>query len=303
MEIKKLENKYLKDVAKLCRRTMHRDIMPDFLLNEKVFQDPDFSPQLNYVAVTDDFVAGFISAIIRKRENENVGYIKLIAVDENERRKKIGTLLYKEIENIFLKNGVSRIRVYESYPNYFMPGIDPLYTEAVSFFESKGFTKFNETSNLVVDLLTGEFDTTSEETTLIDQGFIIKRAEPKDQENLLNWIDIVFPIWHDEVTVSFKNKPISLFIALKDGQVVAFSAYETNNFGTGWFGPMGSDPSVRGKGIGTVLLKKCLNAQKDIGYVKSIIPWVGPVKFYEQSVGANHDRSFWRYEKILSKDQ
>jgi len=45
------------------------------------------------------------------------------------------------VEQKFKKKRVKHIRFYESYPNYFMPGIDPLYTEATWFFERFGYKK------------------------------------------------------------------------------------------------------------------------------------------------------------------
>ncbi len=36
------------------------------------------------------------------------------------------------------------MRVYNSSPNYFLPGIDPRYTPAVCFFENLGFQKYRQ---------------------------------------------------------------------------------------------------------------------------------------------------------------
>jgi mycothiol synthase len=80
---------------------------------------------------------------------------------------------------------------------------------------------------------------------------------------------------------------------------MAFSAHEGNNKGTGWFGPMGTSAELREKGAGSILLKKCLKDMKEMGFVKAIIPWVGPIPFYMHHVNSKVERVFWRYEKIL----
>ena len=80
--------------------------------------------------------------------------------------------------------------------------------------------------------------------------------------------------------------------------MIAFSAYETNNKGTGWFGPMGTTEKARGKGVGGILLKRCINDLKKSGFEKAIIPWVGPIPFYMHYINSPVKRIFWRYEKI-----
>jgi hypothetical protein len=38
---------------------------------------------------------------------------------------------------------------------------------------------------------------------------------------------------------------------------------------------------------------------KAVGFVKAIIPWVGPIPFYMQYANSKVEHEFWRYEKIL----
>ncbi len=301
MIIKSFSREYLKPVAKLCRQNMPRDIMPDFLFEEKTFGDFDYDPELTLVGNIEDrsFPAAFIQGVIRKRESDKVGYIKLICVDSNERRKGFATKLYENVELKMRKRGVKQIRIYESYPNYFMPGVDPFYTEAVCFFERLGYKKIGDTSNLAADLSLRNFDTESEEKNLMDEGIIFRRAEMTDKEKIINWLQEKFPAWIGEVSVAYQNNQITVFICEHDGKLIAFSAHEGNNKGTGWFGPMGTDTNLRGKGIGGILLKKCLKDMKEMGFVKAIIPWVGPIPFYMRHAGSKVERVFWRYEKIM----
>ena len=303
MIIKNFTEKNLKETAKLCRQHMEFDVMPDFLLEEKTLGEPDFNQDLTLIAFDENGDGsepiGFIQGVVKDRGTEKIGYIKLFCVDSNYRRKGIGTSLYNEIEKKIKNMGIQKIRVYESYPNYFMPGVDPYYTEAVCFFERKGFKKFNDTSNLKADLIANDFDTQAEEDKLKKEGIICRRAEKKDKGKILDWVKEKFEAWVPEVTEAFNNNPITLYITEVKGEVKAFSAHEVNNKGLGWFGPMGTDDSLRGKGIGGILLRKCLLDMKDMGFVKAVIPWVGPIPFYMHYANSKVDRVFWRYEKIL----
>lgn len=300
MNIKVFDEENLPAAAKLCRQNMTFDIMPDFLLKEKTLDDPNFDPKLTLLAFDDEgSLLGLIQGLIRQRDNERIGYIKLLCVDSNARRKGIGKRLYQLVETQLRDEGILKIRVYESWPNYYMPGVDPFYTEAVCFFERMGFKKIGDTSNLEVDLVNQNFDISAEESFLHSEGFHLHRVGDDDKLRILQWIRANFPAWEIEVTRTFQNSPISLHIAEKDNNIIAFSAYEGNNTGTGWFGPMGTTEAARGKGIGGVLYRKCLADLKNIGFTKAIIPWVGPIPFYMHYSNARVKRVFWRYEKIL----
>lgn len=301
MIVRNFNLELLKPVAKLCRQSMYRDIMPDFLLSEKTVQDSDYNPELTLVAFRNETQPpiAFLQGVIRKRDSGMIGYIKLACVDSNERRKGLARALYNSIEKIMFEKGVSVIRVYESYPNYFMPGVDPFYTEAVCFFERMGFKKFGDTSNLIAELGNQNFDTKIEEENLKSQEIIFRRAELDDKEKIISWLRDNFPAWIGEVSSAFQNNPVTLFLCEHKGNITAFSAHECNNKGTGWFGPMGTDAQLRGKGIGGILLKKCLKDMKEMGFIKAIIPWVGPIPFYMHYANARVDRVFWRYEKVI----
>lgn len=301
MIIKNFSKEYLSSTAKLCRQNMHRDIMPDFLLQEKTFKDPDYDPELTLLGFHSDGKSpiAFIQGIVRQRESGKMGYIKLLCVDWNERRKGYARMLYEKVEQKMNMQGVKQIRVYESWPNYFMPGIDPFYTEAVCFFERLGFRKIGDTSNLTADLASQNFDTESEEKKLAEEKIIFRRAEIDDKETVIRWIQEKFPAWIGEVSSAYLNYPITIYICEYNGNLIAFSAHEGNNKGTGWFGPMGTSTELRGKGIGGILLKKCLKDMKEMGFIKAVIPWVGPIPFYMYYASSKVERVFWRYEKIL----
>ncbi len=300
MKIVSFSEELLKPTAKLCRQNMELDIMPDFLLKEKTFEEPDYDTGMTLVMLNENEIPiGFIQGVIKDRGEEKIGYIKLLCVASNERRKGIASSLYTNVERQFINKNVKKIRIYESYPNYFMPGVDPFYTEAVCFFERNGFIKFRDTSNLKADLLNQNFSTEKEEEELRKENIICRRAEKNEKEKILKWMDEKFAAWHFEVEQAFKNNPITLFVTEIDGAIKAFCAHEANNKGTGWFGPMGTDDSLRGKGIGGILLKKSLQDLKDMGFVKATIPWVGPIPFYMRYVSSKVERVFWRYEKLL----
>jgi mycothiol synthase len=286
-------------LTELIKQECNRDIVNEKIMREKIFEDNDFDPEMTLVAKKNNEIIGFIMGIIRQRDEGKIGYVKLLAVAKNFRRKKIGTGLLKEVENKLKGKGAIKIRLFESYPNYLTPGVDPFYTEAVCFFERNGYVKFNDCSNLLCNLENQSFDTRDEEISLYEKGIKCSRASVDDFDRLKEWMEINFKEWIGEISSAFLNEPPSIHIAEKDGKIIAFSAYETNNKGTGWFGPMGTATEERGLGIGGVLLKRCMSDMKQMGFKTSIIPWTGPIPFYMHYVNSPVYRVFWRYEKIL----
>lgn len=299
VNITRFQDREFISVLELCNESMAFDQLNELLLREKIYEDPDYDPALIFTAKDADVPKGFMMGIIRKIRGETIGYIKLMAVKPSERRKGIASAMYRQLETLFLEQSVQKVRIYDAPFNYFLPGIDPRYTPAVSFAEKLGFKRFADTSNMTVSLQNQDFSTKRQEEKLGEEGIQIMRADRHESEEIMGFIDQYFPLWRTEVSNAFRSHPISLHIARLNGVVRAFSAHNGNNFETGWFGPMGTHPDLRGKGMGSILLKRCLQDMKDWGLAKSIIPWVGPIPFYSHYVNAVVDRVFWRYEKVL----
>jgi mycothiol synthase len=300
MKIEQLTKPDLGAISDFCNRNIMYDKFTPTLIEEKSFDDPDFDPALTFVAKDEQGnIIGFLLGMMRIWKGKPIGWIKLMAVEESLRRKQIGSELLNLLEPKLKSLGAVELKVMDIPLNYYMPGIDPRYTEMVVFCLRRGFTRIGENINLDCDLLAGSFDTAELEAERTKDGFIIKRAEAVDKDATLRFVNCQFPGWDNEIATTFKNNPISLHIAKKDKEIVAFSAYDGNNIGLGWFGPMGTNPNLRGKKIGEILLKRCLADQRKQGYTNSIIPWAGPISFYLNTVNAKIGRVFWTFQKPL----
>jgi predicted N-acetyltransferase YhbS len=118
-----------------------------------------------------------------------------------------------------------------------------------------------------------------------DESFVIRRAQPFELSLVREFIRRNFgEPWADEVSVGFANKPISVFLATMDRKLVGFAAYECTR--RGFFGPTAVISNARGRGIGRALLLASLGGLREMGYVYGIIGGVGPVRFYQKTVGA-----------------
>jgi predicted N-acetyltransferase YhbS len=120
---------------------------------------------------------------------------------------------------------------------------------------------------------------------LAEAKIIVRRAQPFELTRVRSFIERDFyQPWADEVSVGFCNKPISVFIATSEKEIVGFGAYECTR--RGFFGPTGVVRSMQGRGVGKALLLQCLWELHEMGYVYGIIGRAGPIEFYEKTVGA-----------------
>ena len=120
---------------------------------------------------------------------------------------------------------------------------------------------------------------------LADAGINIRRARPFEISAVREFVSGNFSLaWADEISVGFANKPVTVFIATREQQVIGFAAYECT--ARGFFGPTAVVANERGQGIGTALLIASLWGLRELGYVYGIIGGAGPVEFYRETVGA-----------------
>lgn len=135
------------------------------------------------------------------------------------------------------------------------------------------------------------------------QGIVIRRAHPFESAAIREFIATAFSVgWADEILPCYARQPISLYIAIRDGKVIGFGAYEATR--RNFFGPTGVLESERGLGIGKALLLACLHGMRDMGYAYGIIGGVGPAAFYEKAAGASliPDSTPGIYTDMLKKD-
>ena len=116
-------------------------------------------------------------------------------------------------------------------------------------------------------------------------GIVVRRAQPHEITIVRDFVLENFDAgWADEISVGYSNKPVSVFVAIRDRRVVGFAAYECTR--RSFFGPTGVIASERGVGLGRALLFACLWGLREIGYAYGIIGGAGPTEFYERAVGA-----------------
>jgi mycothiol synthase len=251
------------------------------------------------VARTDDRLVGV--AVVSGR------WLRLLAVDPAARRQGIGSALLAEAESRARAWGATRLRSGDQPGNYLAPGVDAESEELLGFLGRRGYKEVARYENLTVPLVGNQRVSAVRAEELRDaaaaRGYDVRRARPDDVDPLLAFAGGAFaPAWAFEVERALENDPpgVHIAVARASGAVVAFAAHDGNNRGLGWFGPAGTAPAERGRGLGQALLIPCLLDVAAAGHAEGVIAWIGPRRFYEEAAGARSDRSFIVLEKTLA---
>ena len=116
-------------------------------------------------------------------------------------------------------------------------------------------------------------------------GVIVRRARPWELTQVRGFVaDNFKQAWADEISVGLVRQPVTVFVALREGRLVGFAAYECTR--KNFFGPTGVVEEERGRGLGRALLLAALRGLRELGYAYAVIGGVGPAAFYERAVGA-----------------
>lgn len=123
------------------------------------------------------------------------------------------------------------------------------------------------------------------EQRLKSEGISVFRALTPDKIRIIDWVKT-----HSssnaagECDACFARVPVSCYLAARGKDIIGYACYDAT--APNFFGPTRVLDSEQGKGVGKLLLLKCLWAMRESGYVYAIIGGVGPVPFYEKAVGA-----------------
>ncbi|HEY5610499.1 MAG TPA: GNAT family N-acetyltransferase [Thermoanaerobaculia bacterium] len=244
-------------------------------------------------------VAGDPTALGAFREGELAGvavfcgkHLRLIAVDRAHRRRGVGTELLEAVEALMSDAGADQANVAAEPGNYFVPGIFEHDCQTQRFFEKRGYERRPEEPLNLAASLAQPFGENGEGD--------IRRADAREREPVVRFVAEHFgTAWAFETLRAFDAPEPTVIIAVPDGVLSGFAAFEANNRGLGTFGPLGVRKEMRGRDLGAKLVVAALNAMRILGYAQAIIPWTSAVEFYRRACGAVVAHRFIRYGKAL----
>lgn len=231
-------------------------------------------------------------------------WLRLVAVDPRSRRRGAGGALLAACEAAARDAGEPQLRTLDQPGNYLAPGIDDRNTYAIGWLERRGWARHGEPrENVLIDVRTNPKVSATRAAELAAaaraRGYELRRARP-DEHALLAAVQQEFGgAWPFELARALAGEPPGVHVALAGGAYCAFAAHDGNNRGLGWFGPTGTWPAHRGRGLGEALLLACL-VDVAAHHPRCEVAWIGPRPFYEKVAGIAGERRFVVLAKPLS---
>jgi mycothiol synthase len=264
--------------------------------DEKLFEPGPTAPATAFGAWLDDELVGVAAVSSR--------WLRVLAVVPHARRKGAGGALLAACETHAKAAGETRLRTLDQPGNYLAPGIDERNTYAIGWLERRGYARSADPrANVLIAVRDNPRVTAARADELAVRartaGYEVRRARP-DERPLLDAVAREFGgAWPWELERALAYDPPGVHVALIAGEYCAFAAHDGNNRGLGWFGPTGTWPAHRGKGLGEALLLACL-VDVATEHARCEIAWIGPRPFYDKAAGIVEDRAFVLLTRELS---
>lgn len=235
-------------------------------------------------------------------------WLRLLAVGPKHRGRGVGSSLLEACE-VEIGRHATYVRCFDQPGNYLSPGIDERNQELIGWLTRRGYRQASQSCNLLIKL--HDNPKISDErlaalrATCADAGFRIVRIPTARIDADCQTIAEAFSEgWAFEVSRSAKYRESGVHIAVDEesSALASFAAHDGNNRGLGWFGPTGTLPTHRGKGLAAALLMACLLDVRQAGHTHCQVAWIGPRDFYEKVAGIDSERHFSVMIKDLCHD-
>ena len=235
------------------------------------------------VVLASEDGAGVVAGVLSDVGGRRVGFVQLVAVRPDARRRGVATSLVGELRSwAFDTHGADGLAVGGAAPFYLWPGVDVTATGALCLFESLGFRPRGCEVNMAYP---------AQHRAPVPAGVTLRRAlDEADVAAGLAFVGRHWPNWVAEARRAVEHGSCHLAFADDDGAVVGFGCHSVNRLG--WLGPMGTDPARRHGGLGNALLGVIATDLMAAGLSSVEVAWVGPVGFYANAAGASVSRTF-----------
>lgn len=231
--------------------------------------------------------------------------LRVLAVAPGARGRGLGGALLEACVAAARAAGQRRLRTLDGPGNYLAPGVDERNAAAIGWLERRGWGRAAGAPrvNLLIDVRDNPRVSAARAGALAARaaaaGYELRRARA-DERPLLEAVAAEFGgAWSFELGRALGHAPPGVHVARRGGAYCAFAAHDGNNRGLGWFGPAGTWPAHRGRGLGEALLLACL-VDVAAAHARCEVAWIGPRPFYEKVAGVAAERRFVVLERDLS---
>jgi mycothiol synthase len=266
---------------------MTHDLISESVFRTKVLLDPNFNPEGLLVAEENGALRGFVLSIVRQvplflqgLEPER-GWITAFGVHPEHRRRGLGRQLFEAATRRMAALGRKTVLISPYTPNYFIPGVDvDAYPAAIHFLRALGWEALSTPISMRAELTGFQIPAEIRELAArrrAEDDITIRPVRSEDLPQLMPFIVKYFG-WDwlrfaQEYLLELfgpGSDEICFLVALQRDQVVGYCQQRRERFG-----PFGVAPEMRNKGIGRLLLFRCLQTMLSKGFHCAWFLWTG----------------------------
>lgn len=240
---------------------------------KNVLFDVNFSSEGFFVCEDEHGILGFAEMVIRRVPvsaggslDTDKAYLRMFAVKDSRDLSSIGRELILRAEEYARGFGDRTIVVFDYTPDYIVCGISESRGDYIEFFKSMGYTEGKRRRSIRINL--DSLERSPEIESLIAEreaeGFVFSHLE---NEYILSLLGYAPPGWtHRYRRLALANMDYEKFnLIIYGGEVVGCAVFGDPNSTEERFGPYSVSESLRGRGLGKILLYRTLMDMKSRG--------------------------------------
>ena len=260
-----------------------RDQIDAPTFRRKVLLDPNFHPDWLAVAEQEGQLVGFCLCLIRRVPLEESGldpehgWISAMGVHPDHRRRGVGRALLQRVVGLLRSAGRRQLFLASYIPNYFVPGVDvEAYADGLEALVKLGFEELDRPISMDADIVKLDAEPfIAREAQLREKGIEVRTMQPREIPRLMALLQAHMPpdwVRHAREVLTDIGRGLAdwdqFTLAVKGDEAVGYCQFEHEHFG-----PFGVREGMQGKGIGTVLLAKCLRSMQRRGLHHAWVLW------------------------------
>lgn len=298
-------------LIELWNASMTHDPINAAMFRTKVLLDLNFNPEGLLVAEAGGRLVGFVLSLARQVPQFLDGlqpekaWITAFGVHPDFRRQGIGRALFDQALARLAALGKQEVSISPYTPNYFVPGVDvAAYPQTMAFLQASGWQILYRPISMRVETTGYPIppEIRTRELALAEEGYAVRPVTSADLPELMRFIARHFG-WdwvrhaQDYLLELFGpgSDQICFLIATHQGRIVGYCQQRRERFG-----PFGVDPALRSKGVGRVLLFRCLADMLAKGFHSAWFLWTdrNAARLYAVA-GFKEVRQFAVFKKAL----
>ena len=310
VRLESFQQEIFQQVLTCWNQSLIYDGIDEERFKQLILLDENFNPDLFLLAMNDEKVVGFCYGVRRKIPylerglEENRGWIVIMGVLPEYQNQGIGTMLCDEVEKRLKDMGTKEITLCAYSPNYFFPGIDKRYQQAISFFENRNYVYRAESVSMQRSLWDYHMADQYKEklASLEKDGIHIIRYNDEYMLPLLKYLLENFGAgWKRNALIAMQKKEAEdtiLLVVDEQKNILGFCMRKIDG-NDARFGPFGVSEHLRSKGIGGVLFEYMMQEMKQKGIYYLYFLWTDGAaqRFYER-----HDVKVYRTYQLYRKE-